>query len=282
MLRLWRAVMDEADDQLLGLHVGKSPTVTDFGLVGYAMRYSNNLLDALHRLARYQRIISEGIRFTLNEYDEACELNWVMHPALLAIRHPIESSMTVLVRTAREITSTDLSPLKVALPTPPPQDPRPYRAEFGCDVTFGCDVAAITWSRQQMQLPTVAGDAALAGYLDELATIAAGPISADKDSAITAVRRALWAMLPRGRPSIWRTARELGVSVRTLQRRLGEEGSSFSEVLDTLRRDVTRELLADGNQPAADISFLLGYAEPSSFHRAYRRWLEDSSGRGVN
>ena len=282
MLRLWRAVIEAIDDPVLGLQVARQPTLSDFGLVGYAMRYSNNLHDALYRLARYQRILSEAVRFTLAEDDDACVLTWISHPSLLAIRHPVESSMTLLVRAARELTGEDLRPLKVELPTPPPADPGAYRSEFRCDVAFACDSAAISWSQQQMNLPTRGADAALAGYLDQLATIAAEPIGADYDSTMTAVRRVLWSMLPRGRPNIWRTAKELGVSVRTLQRRLGDEGSSYSEILDDLRRDVTRELMAEGDQPLADISFLLGYSEPSAFHRAYRRWLDDASGRGVN
>lgn len=282
MLRLWQAVIEAANEPLLGLHVGKSPTVSDFGLVGYSMSYSKHLLEAFHRLARYQRIISESVRFTLSEDKEACVLTWVTHPALVAIRHPVEASMNLIVCAARELTGTDLSPIKVELPTPPPADPGAYKAEFRSEVVFGCDTAAITWSTQQMSLPTVAADETLAGYLDELATIAVGPIDVESDSMTTAVRRALWAMLPRGRPSIWRTAQELGVSVRTLQRRLGEEGSSFSAVLDSLRRDVTRELMAESGPPVADISFLLGYSEPSAFHRAYRRWTGGSPGRGAN
>lgn len=282
MLRLWQAVMAEADEPLLGLHVGQGPGVTDFGLVGYAMRYSNNLLDAFHRLARYQRIISEGVRFTMHENDEACVITWVTHPTLLAIRHPVESGMTLVIRAARELSNVDLSPVKVELPTPPPADAGAYRTEFRCDVAFACERAAVTWSKQQMNLPTVAADEDLVGYLDELARIAVGPIDANQDSATTAVRRTLWSMLPGGRPNIWRTADALGVSVRTLQRRLREEGSSFSEVLDSLRRDVTRELIAEGNQPISDISFLLGYSEPSAFYRAHRRWLENSRRHGAN
>ena len=282
MARLWRAVIEEIDDPTLGLHVARQPTLADFGLVGYAMRYSDNLHDALHRLARYQRILTESVRFTVTECEETCVLTWVSNPSLLAIRHPVECSMTVLVRAARELTGTNLNPLKVELPTPPPGDSGAYKAEFRCDVAFACETAAITWSRQHMNLPIPAADAALAGYLDQLATIAAEPMGADNDSMTTAVRRALWAKLPRGRPNIWRIANELGVSVRTLQRRLGEEGSSFSGVLDELRRDITRELLADGTQPVADISFLLGYSEPSAFHRAYRRWLDTPPRSGAN
>jgi len=281
MVRLWRAVIDEIDDPILGLNTGKIPGLVDFGLVGYAMRYSNNLQDALHRLARYQRILSEAVRFTLSEREDACVLTWVSHPALLALRHPTESAMMLLMRAASELTGEDLRPQKVELPTPPPEDTAPYKKAFRCEVAFACDTAAITWTSRQMELPTVTADPALVGYLDQLASIAVGPIDAGKDSTTTAVRRALWAMLPGGRPNIWRTAQELGVSVRTLQRRLGEEGSSFSTVLDTLRRDVTRELLAEGKQPVADISFLLGYSEPSAFHRAYRRWTDNAGSGGA-
>ena len=272
MVRLWQALIDELDDPVLGLKVGAGPSVTDFGLVGYAMRHSDTLLDAMSRLARYQRILSEAIRFTLTEQSDSYVLNWVMQPALLALRHPVESNVHLVIRAARELTGREIAPMAVELPTPPPANQSAYKKILGCPISFGCDRAAVVWNPEQMLLPTVAADDALAGYLDELARIAIGPLDAGLDSTSTAVRRTLWSLLPSGRPSIWRTAREMGISVRTLQRRLGEEGSSFSAVLDALRRDVTAELMADGRQPVADISFLLGYSEPSAFYRAYRRW----------
>jgi AraC-like DNA-binding protein len=74
----------------------------------------------------------------------------------------------------------------------------------------------------------------------------------------------------------------MGISVRTLQRRLGEEGGSYSSVLDGLRRDVAGELLGKGSQSAADIAFLLGYSEPSAFHRAVRRWQNIPPASGMN
>ena len=282
MVRLWQTLIDELDDPLLGLNVGAGPCVSEFGLVGYAMLYSDTLLDALSRLARYQRILSEAIRFTLNETSDSYVLAWVMQPALMALRHPVESNMHLVMRAARELTGSGISPLAVELPTPPPANLAEYKKIIGCPISFGCDRAAILWRPEQMQLQTVAADDALVGYLDELAKIAVGPLDSGLDSATTAVRRTLWSLLPSGRPSIWRTASEMGVSVRTLQRRLSDEGSSFSAVLDTLRRDVTTELMADGRQPAADISFLLGYSEPSAFYRAYRRWRGGGDEAGVN
>jgi AraC-like DNA-binding protein len=282
MVRLWQTLIDELDDPLLGLKVGAGPRVTEFGLVGYAMLYSDTLLDALSRLARYQRILSEAIRFTLNEKSDSYELAWVMQPALMALRHPVESNVHLVLRAARELTGISVSPLAVELPTPPPANQAEYKKTLGCPISFGCDRAAILWRPEQMLLPTVAADDALAGYLDELADIAVGPLDEGFDSTTTAVRRTLWSLLPSGRPGIGRTAREMGITVRTLQRRLSDEGSSFSVVLDTLRRDVTAELMADGRQPAADISFLLGYSEPSAFYRAYRRWRGSDTERGMN
>lgn len=274
MVRLWRTLIDELGDPVLGLNVGAGPNVTDFGLVGYVMRYSDTLLDAMSRLARYQRILSEAIRFTLTEQSNRYLLTWVMQPALLALRHPVESNVHLVIRAARELTGSDISPVSIELPTPPPISQSVYKKVLGCPVSFGCDRAAVFWKPEQMLLPTVAADDALAGYLDELANIAINPLDAGLDSTTTAVRRTLWSLLPGGRPSIGRTAREMGISVRTLQRRLGDEGSSFSAVLDELRRDVTAELMSDSRQPVADVSFLLGYSEPSAFYRAYRRWRD--------
>ena len=190
--------------------------------------------------------------------------------------------MTLLVRSARELTGSEISPVRLQMPMRQPDDVSEYRREFACPMTFGGEAASLTFSASQLALPTVAPDETLVGYLDELAEIAVAPLDATKDSTSTAVRRTLWSLLPSGRPSVWQTAREMGVSVRTLQRRLGDEGSSFSTVLDNLRRDISEELLGEGDRSVADIAFLLGYSEPSAFHRAYRRWQKSPPSRGAN
>ncbi len=71
---------------------------------------------------------------------------------------------------------------------------------------------------------------------------------------------------------MWGTASGLGISARTLQRRLRENGTSFSAVLEELRRELSGELLADKKLAVSDVALLLGYSEPSAFQRAFRRW----------
>ena len=281
MVRLWRAVIDATDDPLLGLHVGRSIDVTKLGLVGYAIFHSRTLHSALARLARFVRILSEAVQFEVNETARHVAVTWQAHPALATLRHPLELGAAVIVAITRQISGTDLKPLRVELPGSRPAAVAEYREYFGCPVEFDRSTTTVTFAREQMALQTLAADDTLVAYLDELASIKLNPLADKGQSIIDAVRRALWTMLPGGRPDLWRTAAELDVSVRTLQRRLGEEGSSFSKVLDDLRRDLSNELLADRSLSVSEVAFMLGYSEPSAFQRAYRRWWGVSARRGV-
>src|SRR5262245_20347220 len=93
-----------------------------------------------------------------------------------------------------------------------------------------------------------------------------------EDTLRDQVRRLLWSELSAGVPDLEGVGRVLGMSPRTLQRRLREEGTTFSGVLTQLRHDLARPLLGDGQLAVAEVAFLLGYEDPSAFHRAFRRW----------
>jgi AraC-like DNA-binding protein len=117
----------------------------------------------------------------------------------------------------------------------------------------------------------VGADVTLGGYLDQLATELLRGLP-DPDSFRDRVRRAMWSELSDGPPALTTTAANLAVSPRTLQRRLREEGTSFGQLLDELRREFALRLLRDRKLAVYEVAFLLGYAEPSTFHRAFRRW----------
>lgn len=281
MVPLWRAVDKALQDPALGLHAGASIKAKQLGLVGYAIYHSRDGYSALHRFARYVRILSEAVHFEIDQSRGNTVITWQAHPALAALRHPVETGAALIVALTRDITGTRVNPVRVELPGPRPEVIDEYRSYFGCPVIFEQSAARIEFAREHMSLPTRAPDATLVTYLDDLATIRLNPLEAHDESMIEAVRRILWSMLPGGRPDLWRTAEELGVSVRTLQRRLGEEHSSFSRVLDELRRDLSSELLADRKLSVSEVAFMLGYSEPSAFQRAYRRWFGVSARRSV-
>ena len=272
MRRLWGAVMKTDGDPTLGLRVGSTIRAAQMGLVGYTMYYSRNLDEALSHLCRYSRILTEAVRYEWLSDEKHKTLVGHADPALVALRHPIEAGLSAIVAIAREVVGTHIRPAEIRLPTPEPKLRKDYRAVFSCPVSFGSVDARITFDEDLLQLPTVAADPGLTNYLDDLATIKLDELGADDVSLVQRIRQQLWTALPGGRADLWRVASDLGMSARTLQRRLGEEGTSFSKVLDDLRRELSNELLEDRKLAVAEVAFLLGYSEPSAFQRAFRRW----------
>jgi len=129
-----------------------------------------------------------------------------------------------------------------------------------------------------LDLPIVTADETLLVYLDRLAEQARRELSRD-DTTADGVRRVLWQEMAAGNPAIGTVAARLGLSGRSLQRRLSEEGTSFKEVLDSFRRGIARRLLSERDVAVYEVAYLLGYSDPSAFHRAFRRWHGDSPRR---
>ena len=127
-----------------------------------------------------------------------------------------------------------------------------------------------------MRLPSRSADSDLGGYLDEFAEEKLRGLSERGTEFIDRVRRGIWANLQNGRPSLYRTATGIGMSPRTMQRRLAEHGTSFSNVLDELRKEISNELRKNRGFAASDVAFLLGYSEPSAYARAVRRWCDSA------
>ncbi len=279
LLRLWRAILERQEGTAISVRIGSTCKATRLGLVGYAMYYSRDLLEALHRFSRYIHIISEAVQFEVAKDGEHTTLLFNAHPSLLALRHPVDAQLAAVLTVGREITQSDLVPIAIHLPSTKTGNTSAYREVFRCPVHFSHPDAAIVFATSQMRLPIKTSDPTLSGYLEELAGSTLTSLGAPNENDVNAVRRALWSELASGRPNLWRTASRLGISVRTLQRRLRENGTSFSAVLKELRRELSVELLADKKLAVSDVAFLLGYSEPSAFRRAFRRWRSVSPRR---
>ena len=276
MHRLWRELLSHDSDPLLGLKIGMAVTIRRTGLVGYMMRYSETLLDAFLHLSRYSRLISDASQFELVEHRDSISLVIRTRPYMIALRQPITATFSTLITMGRRIVRKDLVPLSVHLPTPAPQNPDPYRDLFGDNMYFKCPIAEIRFSPEQMRLPSQAADSDLGGYLYEFAEEKLRGLSERGTEFIDRVRRGIWANLQNGRPSLYRTASGIGMSPRALQRRLSEYGTSFSAVLDELRKELSDELRKNRGFAASEVAFLLGYSEPSAYARAMRRWRDSA------
>jgi AraC-like DNA-binding protein len=268
---LWQALARRVPDEALGLKLsgGKSPA-SRYGLVSYSLYYSGTLMRALQRLARYSGIVSETIRVHVKTRGDRCRIHLESDPQFEALRHPIDARLAHIVVYLRNLSGKAISPLEVELPYARLRDLSYHRRFFAAPLRFSRPRAALWYLSAQLELPVIQADETLAGYLDRLAEQKLREL--DARSWAGKVGRALWPELSGGPPPIRHTAAALSLSPRTLQRYLRSEGTSYRGVLEDLRRRMSTHLIHRGAIAASEVAFLLGYADPSAFHHAFRRW----------
>jgi AraC-like DNA-binding protein len=245
--------------------------VAQLGVVGYSLKYSGTLRRALERLARYSRIVSQTVRMALDEGPGRVEVTFARDAPFDVLRHPIDARLSSLITMLRSLTQGELNPMEVCFPYPRPATTVEYERVFRASLRFGAPAARLVLHPSDVDRPVTTGDEELNRYLDQYAETVLRKL-ARVDSVAKEVLRTLWQQLSGGPLDLPSTARHLGLSARTLQRRLHDEETSFGVLLDAFRREASVRLLRDRGLAVEEVAFMLGYSEPSTFYRAFRRW----------
>jgi AraC-like DNA-binding protein len=181
--------------------------------------------------------------------------------------------MTIL-SFCRWVINRDLRPLALELRFPPPADVQPYQDAFKCPLRFNAPLNALYFARADVTLPLPTANAELARVHERIASEHLQRL--DPAQTCHRTRPVIIRHLQDGEPRRPKIAAILGMSERTLQRRLTAEGTSFQLLLDDTRRELARHYLGQRNVSLADIAYLLGFSNQSSFFRASRRWFGSS------
>jgi len=271
-IALLNLVAGAVGDDLLGFHLAEDFDLREIGLLYYVLASSATLGEALTRTARYSGVSNECVKVHCRmASDLSVQINYVGVPRH-SDRHQMEFWATALVRVCRHVTEVPLRPIRVRLAQPRGASSDEQDAFFGCKVGFGAERDEITFARGVAACPFVGADhhlnEILIGYCEEI--LARRPTPASPMRAL--VENAVAPLLPHGRAQMGDIAEALGVSRRTLTRRLAAEGVSFTEILEDLRRDLALRYLEDATLSISQIAWLLGFQEVSAFTSAFKRW----------
>lgn len=272
-INLLELAAEEAQDEWLGFHLARSFDLREIGLVYYVIASSDQLADALRNAERYSRINNEGVRlrFSLEDGTAAIALNYV-NVDRHADRQHIEFWLVTLVRICQQVTNRRLSPLRLKTRHFRSGTPAEFKAFFGVDIEFGANADEICFPQPTALLSVVGRDE----YLNKLLRRYAEEALARKPRARPTIRSKaediLSKQLPHGRATASEVARQLGMSLRTLSRKLSEEDTSFAEILDQMRAALAKRYLHDKTLPISEIAWLLGYRHISSLTHAFKRW----------
>ena len=263
-------------DDLLGFHLAQTVDLRQLGFLYYVSASSELLGDALQRLVRYASIANEGVslRF-LNGKNPGIAFRYVGVSRHLD-KHQIEFFAAILVRLCRQLTATRLVPARVKLTHRREGTYRELVDFFGNNIEFGSPIDEVAFVQSSVDIPIVSADHHLNRLLVEYCEDALKRKHATRDSLRTAIENAVLPLLPHGKASIEEVARRLGVSQRTLARRLSHEKLSFSTILESLKMALSERYLSDNGLSISQVAWLLGYKEVSSFTRAFKRWTRKS------
>jgi len=275
-IKVLKLAAEELRDDFLGFHLARSFDLREIGLVYYVMASSEHLSEALHNCVRYSRINNEGVRLRFDLGRAATiALEYVDVERPLDIHH-LEFWLVTLVRICRQLTDGRLAPHQLKVRHFRAHSPAEFKNFFGTDVEFGADADEIVFSAPIASLPIVGRDTHLNKLLRKYAEEALASRPSEHATIRSGVERILPKLLPHGRANASEVARQLGMSSRTLSRKLRNEGMSFAEILDELRAALAKRYLNDRELPVSEIAWLLGYREVSSLTHAFRRWTRTS------
>jgi AraC-like DNA-binding protein len=259
-------------DPVLGFHLAETAELRQLGRLYFVFASAATFGEALPAVARYSTVVNEGIALRrLSGHEIGVALDCVGVPRHTD-RHQIEVCATVLVRMARETSATTLRPIRVTFVHPRCSDSGHLDAFFGCPIAFGAELDAVFFKPQAADLPLIRADPylhdLLVKYCEEALVHRRGPL----ETLRTRVENAATLLLPHGKARAGEVARKLGLSKRTLARRLAADGLTFSGIVDELRGDLARHYLHDPRLSISEIAWLLGFQEVSAFTHAFKRW----------
>lgn len=272
LVDLYEKAAQLTSDANFGLHVGQTVHPTAFDVVGYCALNSSTLGDAFTRVARYHSIWTDGALFTLERSNETSAIVYRYVDTSLA-EHRQDSEMTLATVTAlcRNMAAPDFTPTAVEFQHDAPPDISEHLRLFRCPIEFRAASNRLSFNSTSLSLPIDRADASLCALLDRHAEelLAKYP---PRDSLIDQVRSIIASEFRGGDPSLERVADQLGLTPRTLQRKLHELGTSHNELLDQMRRQLAMRYLREREMAICEVAYLLGFSESSSFHRAFKRW----------
>jgi len=274
-LLAWNALYVERLPPLSAVFVGADTPFGTWEVIDFLSACYPTIGQSFRQIARHFRLISPHVEFLVGDGERG-------EPPYVEFRHKIserdeffdEYTSGIFLARFRSLTATPVHLAALYSVRPRPEDPA-WRAEisgyFGCTPTWGARHGRMVFTREVWATPVVGANSRLRATLEAHATEMHRE-SLTARSFGEQVRAVVAQCLRDGDPRIGEVALRLGMTVRTLQRRLQDDSLGFAALIDEARLQLARRYLADESLTISEVSFALGYSEPSAFARAFKRW----------
>ena len=274
--RLWLNAIKLTEDLYLGLHIGEEGGLASLGIVGQLIQTSATIEEAVNHTCEFVNLISEAFQLKLvkssSEFSIVFEIDkncW--HHYKEAVKQNVDTALVFSMVEYNALTLGKVKPTAVYLPWPKPQDYHEYDRVFNTEIFYGQPQAGISFDNRLLSEKIVTADYELLGSL-----VRHAQRLKDKYGAVSKfseqVRQTIINQSYLHPPKVTGVAATLNMSVRTMQRRLKEENTTFQDLQDDIRRELAQQYLKQKTYPIKEVSYILGYNEVSAFNRSFKRW----------
>lgn len=271
LVKLYECAARLTKDPSFGLHVGARNDFRMLGTYGYLLMHSPTLGDALHRAARYSSIWSDGVVTRFETEGSTARFIWeYADRSITDSRHNCEGTCLSCAKFVRLLTGGHWKPREVRFHHAMPKDVSEHRKMFEAPVQFRAPANELIFDKAALAFASRGADPELGEVLVQHAEHLLA--ACKEETLIGRAESALYGSLRNGRLGLDCIAHSMGMSTRSLQRALNNEGISYQGLLANVRRELAQRYLEETAKSIKEIAFLLGYSHPSEFHRAFRSW----------
>ncbi|WP_411028802.1 AraC family transcriptional regulator ligand-binding domain-containing protein [Spongiimicrobium sp. 3-5] len=269
--------LHERLDHILGpgfsVRVGQQMKIEDYGVLGLSWRTCSKAGEIFERSERYFKLLSNTYVFKVEKDHDISKIHLFREGYRRGVELSNEATFSATVVVLRAMTDTDISPVKVAFKHNPPSNLKWYNEAFQCPVLFNQNNNSITYKTSDLEMRTAKADTSINKFLVERVEEATKGIEISANRIAIDVENLIKDALPSGIPSIVAIGEHMGMSNRTLTRRLAENGVTFRDLIQKKQEEISKILLRDASRSISEIAFETGFSEQSAFNRAFKRWV---------
>ncbi|OZG75520.1 hypothetical protein BTA51_02470 [Hahella sp. CCB-MM4] len=268
-----------------GLDVGAAVKPNTYPVLGYTAMSCATIAQVLQQVVRFEGINHDLGRSEIGEQEGMVYYRWHANPLFVPdTGHGIYSQLVSsvfsgLINFSHYLVTDPLPLVRMEFAFAVPEDTNPYEELFGCPLLYDQPHNTLWVDREILDWPVCnADDMTFAALSRHAELLQEQQYSYQQQTIVERLRRALLDMLRSQLVGIEPVSQRLNMSARTLQRKLKEEGTTYQNELDHIRRELAESYLGHSRLSVSEIAFLLGYQEQSSFNHAFREWLGMSPG----
>lgn len=256
------------------IRVGQQMKIEDYGVLGLSWKTCSWVGEIFERSERYFKLLSNTFVWKIEEEGDISHIYLLRNPHRRGLELSCDASLSATVVVLQALSEKLIKPVEVCFKHSPDKELSSHREAFNCPILFNQPYYRISYTKSDLDIRTAKADESINKFLLERVAEKTEGLEIVGNKVVRDVEHLIKDALPSGIPSINQIGMHIGMSKRTLARRLSEAGVSFRDLIKKTQEDVAKHLLRHSTRNIAEIAFEIGFSEQSAFNRAFKRWQQ--------